>query len=157
MRPVAVGQSIGHFGYTSQMKTINATDAKNRFGAFLDAGMTEGVRLVRNNRVIGYFVPAPQYAALTEAARGKPLAIAGKRLTEDQLEALRLYSERHITSTEAKASLGVDRWGLLELLAEHGLRLPRLSNERAERDAIAAFFPSEIAEAREQQEAPPRG
>lgn len=121
---------------------MTSTEAENHFGSFIDAGMTGGVRLVRNNRVIGYLLPAAEYQLLSHTARAhhqRRLGDVERELTPSQFEALRLYSERQITSTEAKASLKVDRWGLLDLLGKHGLRLPRLPRERVSADVEAAF------------------
>ena len=123
------------------MKTISTTDAKNQFGAFLDAGMTEGVRLVRNNRVIGYFVPTALYAELTSSkeAKARDRVTSPAELTPRQLDTLRLYSAGEITSTEAKTTLNADRWGLLDLLARYGLRLPHVPIERAKSDVLRVF------------------
>ena len=52
------------------VKTFSATDARNKFGDFLDTGMIEGVRVVRNNRVLGYFVPEREYERLKHVAEG---------------------------------------------------------------------------------------
>lgn len=37
------------------MKTFSTTEIKNRFGEFFGIGMVERIRLVLDNRVLGYF------------------------------------------------------------------------------------------------------
>jgi hypothetical protein len=64
-----------------------------------------------------------------------------RTLSPMELEALRLYSQRDITSTEVKACLGVDRRGLIDLMAKQGLRLPRIPREHA-LDQVSAAFPA---------------
>ena len=112
------------------MKVFTATDARNQFGAFLDAGMVEGVKVVRNNRVLGYFLPEREYEALRAGGRAAP---AGLR--PDQEETLVLYSAGKISGSEAKADLHGDRRELLALLAARNLPLPRLAAAAA--DAMA--------------------
>ena len=124
------------------MKTFSATDARNKFGDFLDSGMVEGARIVRNNRILGYFVPEREYERLKQAASGaSPHAAeaAVKQLTPAQKGALVLYSQGKITSTEAKAELGCDRRGLIALVARHGFLLPHVDGARADEMAHAAL------------------
>lgn len=59
------------------MKAFTATHARNQFGAFLDAGMVEGVKVVRNNRVLGYFIAEREYEVL-RAGSGAALYSAEK-------------------------------------------------------------------------------
>ena len=54
---------------------------------------------------------------------------------EDELEILRLYSNREITSSEAKTVLGCDRMELIEKLGRVGLGLPRLPREEVDKMA----------------------
>jgi hypothetical protein len=123
------------------MKTFTATDARNKFGEFLDSGMVEGVKVVRNNRVLGYFVPEREYEELKRAAtasdRGSESSV--NNLSPGQLETLVLYSQGKLGSTEAKADLGVDRRGLIALVARHGFLLPHVERARAEEMAHEAL------------------
>ena len=124
------------------MKTFSATDARNKFGDFLDTGMIEGVRVVRNNRVLGYFVPEREYERLKHVAEGtghRPPASQAKALSPAQMETLVLYSQAKITSTEAKVDLGCDRRGLITLIAQNGLLLPRTDRARADEMARVAL------------------
>ena len=109
------------------MKTFTATDARNQFGAFLDAGMVEGVKVVRNSRVLGYFIPEREYEALRAGARAAPA-----RLSPDQEETLALYSAGKVSGSEAKADLLCDRRELLALLAARDLPLPRIAAATAD-------------------------
>jgi hypothetical protein len=138
------------------MKTFTATDARNKFGEFLDSGMVEGVKVVRNNRILGYFVPERQYEDLKRAAmagdgqvQARPPELA---LSPPQAETLNLYSQGMITSTEAKADLGVDRRGLIDLMARQGLLLPHIERSRAEemaRESLSAMGMSAIDQDRD--------
>lgn len=123
------------------MKTFSATDARNKFGEFLDSGMVEGVKVVRNNRVLGYFVPEREYEELKRAAGAGVRAAASPAagLGPAQMETLALYSQGKVTSTEARADLGCDRRGLMALLAQHGFLLPRVDRSRAEAMARGAL------------------
>jgi hypothetical protein len=121
------------------MKTFSTTEAKNRFGEFLDAGMVEGVKLVRNNRVIGYFLPEREYDELRRSNNANN-AIAKNRLcTATDIETLSLYSQGKITASEAKVDLVCDFRELITLLNQRGLPLPRLSFTLAEKMAAEAL------------------
>lgn len=115
------------------MKTFTATDARNRFGEFLDAGMVEGIKIVRNNRTLGYFVPERQYEEWAQFATlpSLPSKKSGEKLSALQLETLNAYCAGEITASEARAGLACDRRALIELVAVHGLMLPRVSQSRA--------------------------
>ena len=124
------------------MKTFSTTDARNRFGEFLDAGMVERVKLVRNNRVIGYFLPEREYIELTHASMMAQSRNQGKqirRLTESQEETLRLYSKGQIGASEAKADVGCDYRELISTLAERCLALPHVDLAVAEKMATEAL------------------
>ncbi len=123
------------------MKTFTATDARNRFGEFLDSGMVEGVKVVRNNRILGYFVPEREYEVLKRAASVgvRTPELPDMSLSPEQLETLALFSQGKIASTEAKVELGCDRRGLISLLSERGFLLPHVARSRAEEMARAAL------------------
>jgi hypothetical protein len=123
------------------MKTFSTTDARNRFGEFLDAGMVERVKLVRNNRVVGYFLPEREYNELTSSvsARDKSAQRQDRLLTSALEETLNLYSQGKIGASEAKADLACDTRGLLALLNQRGLPLPHVSLEMAEKMAHKAL------------------
>lgn len=115
------------------MKTYTATDARNRFGEFLDAGMVEGVKIVRNNRTLGYFLPERQYEqwAQLAALASMPSKKLKEKLSAEQLETLTAYCAGDITASEARAGLACDRRGLIELVAMQGLTLPHLGQSQA--------------------------
>lgn len=115
------------------MKTFTATDARNRFGEFLDAGMVEGVKLVRNSRTLGYFLPERQYEEWVQFAR--PLSTSPghvkAQLNAEQIETLTAFCSGDITGSEARAELHCDRRGLFELVAMQGLTLPHVAHAQA--------------------------
>ena len=136
------------------MKTFSTTDARNKFGEFLDVGMVERIKLVRNNRVIGYFLPERDYVELTNSANAQPkvVSLQPRQLTASQEEALKLYSQGKIGASEAKADLQSDTRGLISLMAQRGLTLPRVSLETAEQMATQALALMHIQIAQHPQE-----
>lgn len=53
------------------MKTIAATDAKNRFGELIDMAQSEPVRVQRQGRDVAVVLSPEEFRRLTEAASGK--------------------------------------------------------------------------------------
>lgn len=123
------------------MKTFSTTDAKNRFGEFVDTGMVERVKLIRNNRVVGYFLPEREYNELTSAmiARIERPEPQTRLLTEAQEETLALYSQGQVGASEAKADAGCNYRELISMLAERGLALPHVDLALAEKMATEAL------------------
>jgi hypothetical protein len=119
------------------MKTFSTTEARNRFGEFLDAGMIERVKLVRNNRIIGYFLPERDYVELTRASATEEKR--SRHLSKMQEEALTLYSQGQIGASEAKANLECNYRELLAMLAQRNLALPHIDLNRAEKMATEAL------------------
>ena len=113
------------------MKTFTATDARNKFGEFLDVGVVEGVKLVRNNRVLGYFLPEREYEELKSAAQ-RVAKHESPRLSQQQEDTLVLYSQGKVASSEVKVELQCDRRQLMALLADRDLKLPHMELSRAE-------------------------
>jgi hypothetical protein len=56
------------------------------------------------------------------------------------MDAITSYAVGASASTEVKASLGLDRWGLLQRLASEGCQAPRMDSGQAARDAAAVLF-----------------
>ena len=54
------------------MKTVAATEVKNRFGAVLEQAMHGAVAIERHGRVVAYLVPARDYAGPAEATAEFP-------------------------------------------------------------------------------------
>jgi prevent-host-death family protein len=50
-----------HFIYNRQMKTVSATDAKQRLAALLDAAQREPVLIRRQNRDVAVIMSAEEY------------------------------------------------------------------------------------------------
>lgn len=123
------------------MKTFTASDARNRFGEFLDAGMVEGVKIVRNNRTLGYFVPERQYEEWAQFAQPRKLAASPLKVKLDaaQLQALNAFSAGNISGSEARADLECDRRTLIELVVAEGLELPHLDRLEAGKMALKAM------------------
>jgi prevent-host-death family protein len=53
------------------MKTIAATDAKNRFGELIDMAQSEPVRVQRQGRDVAVVLSPEEFRRLSEAASGK--------------------------------------------------------------------------------------
>lgn len=53
------------------MKTIAATDAKNRFGELIDMAQAEPVRVQRQGRDVAVVLSPEEFRRLTEAASGR--------------------------------------------------------------------------------------
>jgi antitoxin Phd len=53
------------------MKTIAATDAKNRFGELIDMAQSGPVRVQRQGRDVAVVLSPDEFRRLTEAASGK--------------------------------------------------------------------------------------
>jgi len=102
--------------------------------------MIERVKLVRNKRVIGYFLPERDYAELmlTNAAI-TALEKPPRQLSDIQEEALTLYSQGQIGASEAKSSLECNYRELLSMLAQRKLPLPHVDLIRAEQMATIAL------------------
>src|SRR5579864_1568571 len=57
---------IVHFVYNRQMKTVSATDAKQRLAALLDAAQREPVLIRRQNRDVAVIISAEEYQRIRE-------------------------------------------------------------------------------------------
>ena len=83
------------------MRTLNANEAKTRFGELLDRVQREPVRILRHNRTVGVMVSAEDYEAmrtfyanrLRHTLRESAEAAAEAGLTEKELATL-LSDER---------------------------------------------------------------
>lgn len=119
------------------MKTFTTTNVRNNIGQFLDTGMVERIQLIRNNRVIGYFLPEKDYIALVQAGkeRDKQLQV----LSDDQEEAIALYSQGQIGAAEVKSNLGCNYRDLLSILSARNLPLPHIEFDRAAKMVAEAF------------------
>jgi antitoxin Phd len=61
------------------MKTIAATDAKNRFGELIDMAQAEPVRVQRQGRDVAVVLSPEEFRRLSEAAAGR-VSLAVERL-----------------------------------------------------------------------------
>lgn len=60
------------------MKTIAATDAKNRFGELIDMAQSEPVRVQRHGRDVAIILSPDEFRRLSEAASGKASPVVQK-------------------------------------------------------------------------------
>lgn len=102
------------------MKNFTATEAKSRFGEFIETGMREGVCIIRNGRAAGYFIPAEEYEAKGGGLGNVP------NVGNGIAEVLAGYSIGLIPRSTAMQSIGIQDFGmLLRLLNVAGLPHPR--------------------------------
>ncbi|QDL36457.1 hypothetical protein [Rhodoferax sediminis] len=85
------------------------------------------------------FVKASQF--LRDGAGRADLSRTDREPISDalQLETLTLYCAGKISGSETEASLGCDTRGLIALVARHGLKLPHVPQEVAEKMAREAL------------------
>lgn len=103
------------------MQNFTSTEAKTRFGEFMEIGMKEGVCVTRNGRPAGYFVPADEY---TQGMRG-----VGKPIEAPNgiSETLAHYAIGSIPRQVAMKAIGTDDYGiLLRLLNAAGFPHPQV-------------------------------
>ncbi|MBK6998616.1 MAG: type II toxin-antitoxin system Phd/YefM family antitoxin [Rhodoferax sp.] len=101
------------------MKYFTSTEAKTRFGEFIEAGMKGGVCLTRNGRPAGYLIPADDYE---KGEAHSPGVAPGGGIAET----LTLYSLGKIPRLCAMQRIGILDYGLLlRLLNAAGLPHPR--------------------------------
>ncbi|OGB74168.1 MAG: hypothetical protein A2496_00105 [Burkholderiales bacterium RIFOXYC12_FULL_60_6] len=114
------------------MKYFTSTEAKTRFGEFIEAGMKSGVCLTRNGRAAGYLVPAEEYE---KSELGQPASVAANGVEE----ILTQYSLGRIPRLSAMQQLEMTDYGLLlRLLNAVGLPRPT-PKEKGRRKLDQAF------------------
>ena len=102
------------------MKNFTSTEAKTRFGEFMETGMKEGVCVTRNGRPAGYFVPAEKYTQQPPVAGIPPAAPSGIS------EILAQYAVGLTPRLAAMKKVGTDDYGvLLRLLNAAGFPHPQ--------------------------------
>lgn len=120
------------------MKTVTATDAKNRFRELLEESARGPVRIDRNGRAVAYVVSSQDYEVAKDF-----LALAHvKRLLagadQDARRVLKDFASGDITRQAAIKSLGLFNYGqLLKALAMAGFGVPSLPKSRREEMAKA--------------------
>jgi prevent-host-death family protein len=83
------------------MKTVNATDVKNRLGEYLDAAMTEPVVVNRNGRGVAVFMSLAEYERLNAiedawwTMRARVAEQGGYLGPEKSMEALKSLLNEH--------------------------------------------------------------
>ena len=121
------------------MKTVTATDAKNRFGDLLEESASGPVRIDRNGRPVAYVVSADDYDILKDLlglTRVKRLVAEGHK---GVVNVLKGFSSGNITRHAAMASLGLQNYSqLLQSLRAAGFEPPALP--RAQRRKMADGF-----------------
>mgnify|MGYP001340693433 FL=1 len=73
------------------MKTIAATDAKNRFGELIDMAQSEPVRVQRQGRDVAVVLSPEEFRRLSEAASGKVRPAVEKLHAESARRWARVY------------------------------------------------------------------
>jgi antitoxin Phd len=73
------------------MKTLTATDAKNRFGELIDMAQSEPVRVQRRGRDVAVVLSPNEFRRLTEAASGKVNPAVQKLHTESAKRWAKVY------------------------------------------------------------------
>lgn len=121
------------------MKTVSATDAKNKFGELLDEAATGPVRIDKNGRPVAY-VLSPDDFHLAEDVLG--LARVQRLITRRDartLAALRAFSKGDASRQHAIDTLGLRGYGqLLRALRTAELRPPAVP-ARDHARMVAAF------------------
>ena len=103
------------------MQNFTSTEAKTRFGEFMEIGMKEGVCVTRNGHPAGYFVPADEYTPGMRAGR-EPL-----EAPNGIAETLAHYAIGSIPRQVAMKAIGTDDYGvLLRLLNAAGFPHPQV-------------------------------
>jgi antitoxin Phd len=117
------------------VKSVSATEAKNRFGDLLSEAATQPVSIEKNGRVVAVLVPAGDYEHGKDAiALGR---IADRILSGDEqvLGILREYSAGRRTRLAAIAALGLESYSqLLKALRRAALDAPTVP--RAQQEAM---------------------
>jgi len=73
------------------VKTIAATDAKNRFGELIDMAQSEPVRVQRQGRDVAVVLSPEEFRRLSEAASGKVRPAVEKLHAESARRWARVY------------------------------------------------------------------
>lgn len=74
------------------MKTIAATDAKNRFGELIDMAQSEPVRVQRHGRDVAVVLSPEEFRRLSEAASGNVSPAVQKLHTESAERWSKVYA-----------------------------------------------------------------
>jgi prevent-host-death family protein len=117
------------------MKSVSATEAKNRFGDLLSEAAAQPVSIEKNGRVVAVVIPAIDYERAKDAiALGRVTARIVAR-DKETLAVLREYSARRRTRQAAINALGLENYSqLLKALRRAGLDGPALP--KSEREAM---------------------
>lgn len=79
MSPSLSGRAIAQFGQSPCMKTVTATEARNRFGEMIDMAQSEPVRVQRQGRDVAAVLSPDEFRRLSEAAVERLHAASAKR------------------------------------------------------------------------------
>jgi len=113
------------------MKTVTATDAKNRFGDLLEESTVGPVRIEKNGRPVAYVLSVDDYDLakdLIGLARVKQLIAGGDQKV---LAVLRGFSSGAIPRQAAISSLRLNGYGqLLRALSAAGIAAPSVPEDR---------------------------
>lgn len=115
------------------MKSINATEAKNRFGDLLADAAREPVRIDKNGRAVAVVLPAEDYEIAKDTIALGRLARRLAAHDDGAVAALKSYSAGTTTRQRAISSLGLNNYSqLLKALALAGIPKPGLPKPQEE-------------------------
>ena len=109
------------------MKTISATEAKNKFGSLMSAISAGPIAITKNGKVAAYLTPS-------QNDEGHPLNV------EQLDELLNSYASGKITRRNVEEASGLWFSDILEELGRRGLELPRVDTRVHLNDKQLALF-----------------
>lgn len=112
------------------MKSFTATDAKNKFGAILDAAVREPVEVIKNGKLTAYIVSAGEFESM-RSNHAFAKAMAGIVANDPAVMGVLIkYSKGLLRKEDAIEDLGIQYYGqLLDLLGVANLSLPMVSKQ----------------------------
>jgi len=109
------------------MKTISATDAKNKFGSLMNAISAGPIAITKNGKIAAYLTPSQNDEA--------------HPLTEEQLdEILSSYASGKISRRNVEEATGLWFTDILAELGRRGLQLPRVDTRVHLNDKQLALY-----------------
>ena len=108
------------------MKTISATDAKNKFGDLMNMISAGPIAITKNNKVVAFLMPSPQgQAQPAETYLDKILAE---------------YSTGVVSRKKLEEATGLWFGEILAEMAKRGLALPKVNTAQKFNEKQAALF-----------------
>jgi len=112
------------------MKALNATDAKNNFGALLEALSQEPVEIVKNGKPVAVVVSAKDFEQMKVSFALDQAKARVRSRDPDTLRTLERFSRGELQRSYAVKKLGLYHYTqLLDLLGAARLPLPTLPDK----------------------------